>query len=71
MLVDDRAALPPEEVLALGRELEPLGSLHALIQWGLRRDPALVVAGVVVQDEYTHDVLLPYRDGRFLVFDTT
>jgi hypothetical protein len=71
MQFDDRAGLAPEELGALRRELEPLGSLHALIQWGLRRDPALVVADVVVQDEYTHDVLLPYGDGRFLVFDTT
>ena len=29
-----------------------------------------IVAEVVVQDEYTHDVVIPYKDV-FLVFDTT
>jgi hypothetical protein len=71
MLLDDRAGLDADEARRLLRELEPLGSLHALIQWGLRRDPSLIVADVVIQDEYTHDVVMPYRECRFLVFDTT
>ena len=71
MLVDDRAGLDPDESRALLRELERLGSLHALIRWGLDHDPPLVVADVVIQDEYTHDVVIPYRGDRFLVFDTT
>jgi hypothetical protein len=29
-----------------------------------------IVAKVVVQDEFTHDVVIPYQD-IFLVFDTT
>lgn len=29
-----------------------------------------IVAEVVVQDEFTHDVVIPYKDV-FLVFDTT
>ena len=29
-----------------------------------------IVTEVVVQDEFTHDVVIPYRDV-FLVFDTT
>ncbi len=29
-----------------------------------------IVAEVVVQDEFTHDVIIPFRD-LFLVFDTT
>jgi hypothetical protein len=71
MEVDDRAGLPSREARALARELGGLGSLHALVRWGLGRDPQLVVADVVVQDEFTHDVVMPYRDGLFLVFDTT
>jgi hypothetical protein len=69
--MDDRAGLDQDESRALLRELERLGSLHALIRWGLDRDPPLVVADVVIQDEYTHDVVMPYRGDRFLVFDTT
>ena len=29
-----------------------------------------IVAGVVTQDEYTHDVIVPYKN-IFLVYDTT
>ena len=29
-----------------------------------------IVAEVIVQDEFTHDVIIPFRD-IFLVFDTT
>lgn len=71
MDIDDRVRLEPVEVRALVDELERLGSLHALLHWGLQREPPLVIADVVVQDEFTHDVLMPYRDGLFLVFDTT
>jgi hypothetical protein len=71
MRLDDRAGLDAGEARALIGELEPLGSLHALIHWGLRRDPSLIVADVVIQDEFTHDVVMPFRDDLFLVFDTT
>jgi hypothetical protein len=29
------------------------------------------VERVVVQDEYTHDVVLPWEDGVYLAYDTT
>jgi len=31
----------------------------------------LDIQDVIVQDEYNHDVLLPLKDGRVLVYDTT
>ncbi len=46
-------------------------TLSEAVAWGLAHMPPLVVADVIVQDEYTHDVVLPYRDGRFVVYDTT
>jgi hypothetical protein len=30
-----------------------------------------MIEEVVIQDEYTHDVVMPYADGLYLVFDTT
>ena len=56
---------------ALTAELAPLGSLADVILGGLRAAPARQVVGVVVQDEYTHDIVIPWREGRYLVFDTT
>jgi hypothetical protein len=49
-------------------------SLWQLMNWTKSQpkqhfDPQ-IVAEVIVQDEFTHDVVIPFRDV-FLVFDTT
>jgi hypothetical protein len=41
------------------------------VAWGLAQVPARIVAAVVAQDEFTHDVILPAGDGLLLVYDTT
>jgi hypothetical protein len=66
--LEDRVGLASDEKAALARELARIVTLHDLIQWGLER--GWVVSAVVVQDEYTHDVVIPWR-GAYLVFDTT
>jgi len=38
---------------------------------GLRLAPPWAVVDVVVQDEFTHDVIVPLGPARFLAFDTT
>lgn len=66
-----RVALPP----ALTRELEALvaeqRTLDEVVRWGLSLVPPAIVADVIVQDEYTHDVVMPHPAGVFLVYDTT
>jgi hypothetical protein len=52
-------------------ELPGLETLEQVIRWGIAHTPALVIDEVLVQDEYTHDVILPWTAGRWLVFDTT
>ncbi|HEU5056973.1 MAG TPA: hypothetical protein VFU21_10635 [Kofleriaceae bacterium] len=69
MQIEDRVGLTAEQRAALERELAPLASLHDLIRWGLPR--GWIVSAVVVQDEYTHDVVMPVGEGRVLVFDST
>ena len=32
---------------------------------------SIVVCDVIVQDEFTHDVVLPWQRGLHLVYDTT
>ncbi|HEY4244522.1 MAG TPA: hypothetical protein VGM88_32130 [Kofleriaceae bacterium] len=46
-------------------------TLAELIPWGLAQHPPAIIEDVIVQDEYTHDVLLPRGDGTYLVYDTT
>jgi hypothetical protein len=49
--------------------LPDLRTLGDVLDWA--RAQGLGRPEVVTQDEYTHDVVLPWRDGRWLVFDTT
>lgn len=58
----------PASILA---DAETLQSLAAVIRWALHRAPPAEFVDVVVQDEYTHDVVLRVSDDAFLVFDTT
>jgi hypothetical protein len=46
-------------------------TLEDVVRWGLMGNPRRMIEEVVVQDEYTHDVVMPYADGLYLVFDTT
>ena len=69
MELEDRVGLPAADSAALRRELADLVTLHDLIQWGLAR--GFAVSAVVVQDEFTHDVVMPATGGNVLVFDST
>jgi hypothetical protein len=67
----DRVGLSAAEKAALERELAPLGMLETVVRWGYASVPPRDVSDVVVQDEFSHDVVLPWENGRYLVFDTT
>jgi len=64
-----------EMILELERELSAHRSLQDVLNWS-ESQPAgalmpQVIADVVIQDEFTHDVIVPWRDGLVLVYDTT
>jgi hypothetical protein len=67
--------IEPHVLPALAAQIERLGTLGALIPWGLALAPAWTVVEVVVQDEYTHDVVFapdePLGSGAALVLDCT
>ncbi|HEX4439645.1 MAG TPA: hypothetical protein VH854_06215 [Thermoanaerobaculia bacterium] len=74
MDVRNRAGLSDSELAGLAAELESLESLSDVIRWG-RSQPAgsvvpAVIRDVVIQDEFTHDAIVPWRD-RALVFGAT
>jgi hypothetical protein len=46
-------------------------TLEEVVRWSLALEPKRMIASVVIQDEYTHDVVLPYSEGVYLVYDTT
>ncbi len=75
MHVVNRANLSAEQLAAVERELAGQQNLNDVMGWALSHSAGVftpvVIAGVVVQDEYTHDVVVPWRDNLVLVYDTT
>jgi hypothetical protein len=57
-----------DELLALASRQR---TLEEVVRWSLALTPPRLIARVVIQDEYTHDVVLPYDDGVYLVYDAT
>ena len=53
------------------REAERLQTLDQAFRWAIGQEPRIVPDDVVVQDEYTHDVLFRAAENLYLVFDTT
>jgi hypothetical protein len=46
-------------------------TLEDVVRWSLGQRPVRAIERVVVQDEYTHDVVLRWGEGVYLVYDTT
>jgi hypothetical protein len=50
-------------------------NLQQVMQWALADRTSSFIPGVVsnliVQDEFSHDVIVPWQDGLVLVYDTT
>ena len=74
MRVNNHAKLAPSEIEVVERELPDQCTLHEVMQWGLTQPQGVcipsVVAEVIVQDEFSHDVIVPWRNV-FLVYGTT
>jgi hypothetical protein len=48
-----------------------LTTLEELLRFGFAQRPPWELVDVIVQDEYTHDVIIRGPEPAFLVFDTT
>ena len=57
---------------SLAKQVRFLGTLARVLPWGLAQRPPWMVVDVVIQDEYTHDVVLGADgDPRALILDCT
>ena len=52
-------------------EAQSFHTLEGALKWAFARSPRGELAGVVAQDEFTHDVVVRIAADIFLVFDTT
>jgi len=66
-----RSPVLDEVVVAIRSFIAKQNTLHDVVVAGLTSRPERRVCNVVVQDEYTHDVVVRWDDALFLVYDTT
>ena len=74
MKITNLAYLPNEEFAELETELAKHKTLGRVLTWASSKPNGnflpQIVAEVITQDEFTHDVVIPYKN-LFLVYDTT
>ena len=75
MKVDNRANLSSDQLTSVESELTQHRTLADVLDWGFKQPAGTVhpqiIADVVVQDEYSHDVIVPWRDRLIVVYGTT
>ena len=70
----NHAGLCAERMGELQNQIPEQQNLKDLMEWALSHPTEFlptVVSNVIVQDEFTHDVIVPWRDQLVLVYDTT
>jgi len=64
--------LDAEAARELGQTFGAMRTLEDVVRWGLGCAPLKPIVEVVIQDEYTHDVVVEVSAGDcYAVFDTT
>ena len=71
MVILDPDRLDPVTRQALIAQTGWLRTLGDLLDWSRALAPPVPAPDVITQDEYTHDVLVPWRANLVLAFDTT
>ena len=64
-------SVPAALVSRAGAALAHRVTLADVLGWAREQVPPRAVADIITQDEYTHDVVLPFEGEYFLVFDAT
>jgi hypothetical protein len=75
MRVENPCGLPEDRLAVITNDAAQSTTVGQLLEWG-RKHPALfasagVLSDVVVQDEFTHDVVAALTNGLVLVYDST
>ena len=71
MELELRVPLPEPTVSSIRAFIARQVTLHDVVVAGLVSRPERGVQSVVVQDEFTHDVVVRWDEGIYLVYDTT
>ena len=67
----DHAGLAGGDHARLASLVATHSTLEAVLTWSRTASPPRKIAELITQDEYTHDVVLPFEGDLYLVYDTT
>jgi hypothetical protein len=67
----DHLGLNDAEWATLHEIVQGHQGLDDVFSWGRGQRPPILPADVVVQDEFSHDVIVPWAPRLYLVYDTT
>ena len=67
----NHANLSDEASTALEATVPPHATLMEVVAWGRQLHPPVFLQETIALDEYTHEVLLRWRDGLWLVYSTS
>ena len=74
MKITNLTNLPEEKIVGLKSDLAEHKTLGQVLAWAAQKPKneflPQIVAEVITQDEFTHDVVIQYK-SVFLVYDTT
>jgi hypothetical protein len=75
MQIRNHANTSRSQIESLNRVLSQHHTLEDVLKWGFHQPTGSmhphVIAEVIVQDEFCHDVIVPWQDGLVIVYDTT
>ncbi len=69
--VENRAALAEDAFSRLAGVLCRQRSIKHALDWLTAHRPPLTLTDILAQDEFSHDILVEYLDGLWLVYDTS
>lgn len=71
MQITNHANLSEAALSALCAAVPAHGTLMDLVAWGSRQTPPVILRETIPLDEYTHEVIVPWRDSFWLVYSST
>ncbi|HKW50051.1 MAG TPA: hypothetical protein VJN70_21505 [Gemmatimonadaceae bacterium] len=71
IVVEAAGDIPDRALRRFRLALRSLRTLGPVLAWLRAQEPPRIIREIVTQDEYTHDVIVPWSERLVLVFDTT
>ena len=71
MQIANHTSLPDGLLAELTSALPVFGTLMELVAWGSRQEPPVMLKETVALDEYSHEVIVPWRENLWLVYSST